>query len=201
LPGFVTGPSAFNALAHSVEALYAPGCNPVTSAIALDGVRAIHDSLPTVMHEPHNIDARSTLLYGAYLSGMSLGSTAAGLHHKMCHVLGGMFNMVHADAHSVILPHAIAFNTPSLPDEMTRLAHALGAEDDPAGALWDLATASQVPTSLAALGLGAEQLPAAAAQMAREVTVNPRPITEAALLQLLNDAHRGIRPSAAVLRH
>ncbi len=92
-----------------------------------------------------------TLLYGAYLSGMALGSTSAAFHHKICHVLGGTFNLVHADAHSVILPHAIAFNAPALPDEMARLAGALSAPaGDAAGALWDLAVASHVPTSLAA---------------------------------------------------
>ena len=115
LPPSVTGPSAFNALAHSVEALWAPGCNPITSALALEGVRAIAGSLPQAMADPTDVDARGDLLYGAALSGMALGATAAGLHHKLCHVLGGRFNLVHADAHSVILPHALAFNAPVLP--------------------------------------------------------------------------------------
>ena len=108
------------------EALYAPGNNPITSALALEGVRAIHQSLPSVMASPGDVDARGTLLYGAYLSGVALGTTSTGLHHKLCHVLGGRFNLVHADAHSVILPHAIAFNAPALPAEMARLADALG---------------------------------------------------------------------------
>ena len=163
LPTGVTGPSAFNALAHCVEALYAPGYNPVTSALALEGVRAIHRSLPTVMDRPDDLDGRTELLYGAYLAGVSLGTTGTGLHHKLCHVLGGTFNLVHADTHSVILPHAVAFNRDALPDEMARLADALGVPGgDPAGALWDLAVASHVPTSLADLGLREEDLPEAA---------------------------------------
>ena len=125
LPPQVTGPSAFNALAHSVEALYAPGHNPVINAIAMEGVRAIHRSLPIVMARPTDLPGRSDLLYGAYLSGMALGATAAAFHHKICHVLGGAFNLVHADSHSVILPHAIAFNAPALPDEMQLLGEAL----------------------------------------------------------------------------
>src|SRR5262245_34812427 len=149
LPASVTGPSAFNALAHSVEALWAPGNNPITSALALEGVRAINASLPTAMADPHDIDARGDVLYGAALSGMALGATAAGLHHKLCHVLGGRFDLVHADAHSVILPHALAYNAPVLPAEMARLAEALGVPgQDPAGALWDLAVASNVPPGL-----------------------------------------------------
>lgn len=200
LPPQVTGPSAFNALAHSVEALYAPGHNPVTSALALEGVRAIHQSLPTVMASPGDVDARGTLLYGAYLSGVALGTTSTGLHHKLCHVLGGRFNLVHADAHSVILPHAIAFNAPALPVEMARLADALGVPGgDPAGALWDLAVASKVPTRLADLTghdglLKRDDLPGAARAAAEEITVNPRPVNEADLLGILERAYEGDRP-------
>ncbi len=208
LPPQVTGPSAFNALAHSVEALYAPGHNPITSALAMEGVRAIHQSLPAVMAAPRDVAARGTLLYGAALSGMALGATAAAIHHKICHVLGGMFNLVHADAHSVILPHAVAFNASALPEEMTRLAEALGVPGgDPAAALWDLAVASKVPTRLADLhGTQADgsvgplrrgDLPAAAARMAEEITGNPRPVNEADLLGLLQRAFHGLRPDAA----
>jgi maleylacetate reductase len=200
LPPNVTGPSAFNALAHSVESLYAPGHNPITTALALEGVRAIHDSLPTVMASPGDVAARGTLLYGAYLSGVALGTTASGLHHKLCHVLGGRFNLVHADAHSVILPHAIAFNAPALPEEMARLAAALGVPDgNPASALWDLAVASNVPTRLADLKghdglLKREDLAGAAHAAAEEITVNPRPVTEADLLGILERAYEGARP-------
>ena len=195
LPTGVTGPSAFNALAHCVEALYAPGCNPVISALALEGVRAINRSLPSVMATPADLPGRSDLLYGAYLAGVSLGSTGTGLHHKLCHVLGGTFNLVHADTHSVILPHAVAFNRAALPDEMARLAEALGAPgEDPAGALWDLAEASHVPTSLAELGLTADDLPEAARRAAAEITVNPAPVDEAALAGLLQRAYDGQRP-------
>lgn len=149
LPANVTGASAFNALAHSVESLYAPGCNPITTAIALEGVRAINQSLPKVMATPTDIEARGQLLYGAAMSGITLGDTAPAFHHKICHVLGGTFGMVHADAHSVVLPHAIAFNAPALPFEMSQLASALDCRaDDVAGSLWDLAKASGVPTSL-----------------------------------------------------
>jgi maleylacetate reductase len=207
LPPEVTGPSAFNALAHSVEALYAPGCNPVTSVLALEGVRAITVSLPVVMAAPHDVEARSELLFGAYLSGMALGATSAALHHKICHVLGGLFNLVHADAHSVVLPHAVAFNAPALPEEMSRLAIALGQPGgDPAGALWDLAVASNVPTSLAELQtssgvLRREQLGEAAERAVTELASmpapgNPRPVAAADILRILHGAFIGQRPNA-----
>ena len=198
LPASVTGPSAFNALAHSVEALWATGCNPVTTALALEGVRAISRSLPTVMADGSDLAGRSDLLYGAYLSGIALGTTSAGLHHKLCHVLGGTFNLVHADAHAVVLPHVVAFNAPALPDEMARLAAALGAPgDDPAAALWDLATASAVATSLADLGLTADDLPEAAQRAAEAIGENPVPIDVDAVRGLLGRAFAGTRPEGS----
>jgi alcohol dehydrogenase class IV len=196
LPLGVTGPSACNALAHSVEALWVKEANPVTTALSLEGVRAIAASLPRVMAAPDDLEARSQLLYGAYLSGVALATTSAGLHHKITHVLGGTFNLVHADAHSVVLPHAVAFNAPVLPAEMARLAEALGTPgEDPAASLWDLATASNVPTSLAALGLEREQLAEAASRAAAEITDNPRPVDQAGLLDLLERAFDGERPA------
>jgi maleylacetate reductase len=198
LPREVTGPSACNALAHCVEALYAQGANPVTSAMALEGVRAIQRSLPVVMAAPADLPGRTDLLYGAYLAGVSLGTTSTGLHHKLCHVLGGMFGLVHADTHSVVLPHAVAFNAPALPEEMRRLAEALGASPaDEAGALWDLAVASDVPTSLAQLGLAETDLSEVAARAVGEVTVNPVPVDATALLRLLQRAYAGERPAGA----
>jgi maleylacetate reductase len=200
LPTSVTGPSAFNALAHSVEALWAPGNNPITSALALEGVRAIASSLPSVMADPTAVEGRGDLLYGAALSGMALGATAAGLHHKLCHVLGGRFDLVHADAHSVVLPHALAYNAPVLPKEMRRLADALGVPgQDPAGALWDLAVASHVPIRLSDLSgrdgpLQRDQLADAADVAAIEITVNPRPVDREALLGILERAFDGNRP-------
>ncbi|RPI11078.1 MAG: iron-containing alcohol dehydrogenase, partial [Actinobacteria bacterium] len=175
--------------------LYAPGCNPVTSAIAMEGVRAIRRSLPRVMEAPDDLDARGDVLYGAYLAGMSFGATSSGIHHKLCHVLGGKFNLVHADTHSIVLPHAVAFNAPALPDEMARLEQALGAAPgDAGGALHDLALESQVPTRLSELGLSAGDLDEAAEAAAVEITVNPVPVTVEGLARLLRDAYDGTRP-------
>ncbi len=195
LPRSVTGPSAFNALAHAVEAIYAPGHNPVVSALALEAVRAIHRALPSVMADPTDLEGRSDLLYGAYLAGVALGATAPGLHHKICHVLGGTYNLVHADAHSVVLPHAVAFNVPALTEEMARLAEALRAPGDPAGALWDLAVASSVPTTLQTLGMPYDGLDEVAQRVADEVTSNPVPVTPEGIRQLLEAAWQGSRPS------
>jgi maleylacetate reductase len=203
LPPEVTGPSAFNALAHSVEGIYAEGHNPVTTALALEAVAAIAHSLPIVMGRPADLEARGELLYGAYLSGVVLGATSAGLHHKLAHVLGGTYDLVHADAHSVLLPHVVAFNAPTLPAEFERLSAALDVPGaDPAVGLWELATASNVPTALAELksqhdgvALTPDDLAAVAQRVAAEAPPNPRPVDVDSLLALLEAAYDGRRPS------
>ena len=195
LPANVTGPSAFNSLAHCIEALYVPGHNPVTSAIALEGVRAISESLPRVMRTPLDAGSRGDLLYGAMLGGMSLGMTGSGFHHKLCHILGGKYNLVHADTHSVILPHAVAFNAPALPQEMRRLADSLGVSGgDPAVALWELAMESDIPTDLASLGLPHHGLDEVAREIVIEEKNNPVPLDEESMLRLLEAAYQGARP-------
>jgi maleylacetate reductase len=195
LPARVTGPSAFNAIAHCVEALWMPQANPVTSALAIEGVRAIAAWLPAVTAAPGDLDGRSQLQYGACLSGMALAQTGTGLHHKVCHVLGGTFNLVHADTHSVILPHALALNAPAIPEVLPRLAAALGVDaDDAAGGVWDLARAAGIPTSLAELGLAETDLAEAAERCAAEITENPIPVDRSTFDRLLADAFRGDRP-------
>ena len=195
LPARVTGPSAFNAIAHCVEALWMPQANPVTSALAIEGVRAIARALATVMSAPGDLDGRGQLQYGACLAGMSLAQTGTGLHHKVCHVLGGTFNLVHADTHSVILPHALALNAPAIPELVGRLSAALGVDvDDAPGGAWDVAKASGIPTSLAELGLAESDLDEAAARCAAEITENPVPVDRATFDRLLAAAFRGERP-------
>jgi maleylacetate reductase len=195
LPKHVTGASAFNALAHCINGLSAMGANPVTSAIALEGVRAIVESLPSVMAHPGDVEPRERLQYGAAMAGITLGDTSTGLHHKICHVLGGTFNLVHADAHSVILPHSTAFNASALPREMARLSEALGCRrGDEGGALWELAKRSDVPISLKQLGLESGQLHETAERAAKEISSNPRPVTAELLETLLKSAYAGTRP-------
>src|SRR6266704_912001 len=110
LPPRISGPSGMNAIAHCVEALYAPDANPIISLLAAEGIRALARSLPVVVKEPAHLDARADALYGAWLAGTALGATSMSIHHKLCHTLGGACNLTHADVHTVILPHATAFN-------------------------------------------------------------------------------------------
>ena len=131
LPPQVSGPSGINAMAHCVEALYAHDGNPIVTLMAAEGIRALARSLPVVVQEPDNLEARSDALYGAWLAGIVLGQAAMGVHHKLCHTLGGTFNLPHAEVHTVVLPHATAYNRDFAPDAMRIAADALGTRMTP----------------------------------------------------------------------
>jgi maleylacetate reductase len=185
--------SGMNSIAHCVEALYAQEANPIISMLAEEGIRAFAESLPVVVEEPGNLAARSRALYGAWLGGVSLGSVGVALHHKLCHTLGGSFNLPHAETHTVVLPHAVAYNSSAAGEAVGRVARALGATSA-ARALYDLASAMGAPTSLAALGLRESDLDRAADLAVQNPYYNPRPITRDAICALLRDAFEGRRP-------
>jgi maleylacetate reductase len=193
LPAAVSGPSGMNAIAHCVEALYAEDGNPLTSLIAEEGIRALASSLPVVVREPEHADARAQALYGAWLAGSALAATSMALHHKLCHVLGGSFDLPHAEVHTVILPHATAYNRAGAPAAMARIARALGADDAAAG-LYDLAASLGARLRLADLGLRASDLERAADLAAQSPYLNPCPITREGIRALLDDAFHGRRP-------
>jgi maleylacetate reductase len=193
LPPHVSGPSGINALAHSIEGLYAHDTNPITTLMAEESIRALARALPRVVREPNQLEARSDALYGAWLAGVVLGSSAMGLHHKLCHTLGGTFNLPHAAVHTVILPHALAYNRDFAPDAMRRAAAALGA-DDAARGVYDLAVSLGATTSLAALGMPYEGLDRAAELAVQNQYPNPRPLDRKAIRELLEHAYQGTRP-------
>ncbi|HET6952228.1 MAG TPA: maleylacetate reductase [Acidimicrobiales bacterium] len=195
LPPAIAGPSGVNALAHCVEALYGPGANPVVTLMALEGIRVLRRSLPAVCAAPGDLAARTEALYGAYLAAAALASGGTALHHKTCHVLGGMFGLDHGGLNAVVLGHALAYNAPAVPEVVEAVAAALGTDDAP-GALFDLAAEVGAPTSLAALGMPAGGLDAAAERVAVAAEGNVRPVDVAGARRLLGDAFAGRRPAA-----
>jgi maleylacetate reductase len=195
LPPRVSGPSGMNALAHCVEALYGPRANPVTSLLAVEGIRVLHRSLPEVCATPGDLAARTEALYGAHLGGTALATAGTGLHHRTCHVLGGMFGLDHGDTNAVVLGHALAYNAPAIPEALARIECALGRGDAP-GAVFDLAAAVQAPTSLAAIGMPAEGIDEATPRVVAEAAGNVRPPEPEGIRRMLDDAFSGRRPSA-----
>jgi alcohol dehydrogenase class IV len=199
LPADVTAASAMNALAHCVEAFYGPGANPITSLAAEAGLRAIAQNVAGAVREPSGLEARSGLLYGAYLAGSAFAVAGSGLHHKICHVLGGAYDLPHAETHSVILPQVTAFLMPALPETAALIADAIGA-DDAAQGLFDLAQSVGSPTSLGAIGFGADSLDEAIALVLEEVPAhNPRVVDEDAVRSILTGALAGTRPASVAV--
>jgi len=193
IPPQLTATSGMNAIAHCVEALYAKDANPIISLIAEEGIRALAQSLRVVVRDPGNLEARSLALYGAWLGGVSLGAVGMALHHKLCHTLGGSFNLPHAETHTVVLPHAVSYNTEAAPEAMARVAHALSADSAAVG-LYDLASDIGAPLSLASLEMKLEDLDRAADLATQNPYYNPRPVTREGIRQLLDDAYHGRRP-------
>lgn len=162
LPPGLSAASGLNALAHCVEALWAPGANPVTSLAAEEGIQVLARGLPGVVADPADLAARADALYGAYLAGSSFAAAGSGLHHKVCHVLGGAYDLPHAETHAVVLPHVLARHVAVLPDVGAQVARALGA--GPGGPVRDLVDLSRrlgAPAGLREIGLAEAALPEA----------------------------------------
>ena len=192
LPPHVSAASGMNAMAHCVEALYAHDGNPIVSMMAEEGIRALASALPRVMENPKDIDARSDALYGAWLAGCTISTTSIALHHKLCHVLGGSFNLPHAETHSIVLPHAVRYNE-SAAEAMRRIERALGKRDA-AAAIYDLEKKLRLPLRLADIGMKEQDLERAARIAADAPYPNPRKVEYAPVLELLRHAYEGVRP-------
>ena len=193
LPLAMTLTSGLNAIAHAAEGLYAPDGNPIISMMAEEGIRAIAAAMPRLVADPKDIGARGDALYGAWLCGTVLGAVSIGLHHKLCHTLGGSFNLPHAEVHTVILPHALAYNAAFAPEAMRRIARALGTTSAAAG-VFELAKTHHAPTALKDIGMPADGLDRAADLAVQTPYPNPRPLERAAIRELLQRAYEGTRP-------
>ncbi len=191
LPAAFAAASGLNALAHCVEALYAPGASPLVPVLAEEGLRVLAGALPALVADPHVVAVRGDALYGAWLGGTVLGAAAMGLHHTLAHVLGG-FGLPHAQVHAALLPYVLAANAPSAGPAVARAGRALGG--DPAGALWDLARATGAPTSLAAVGLAEDGAERAVALVVQSPPHNPAPVDAALVRSVLAAALEGRRP-------
>lgn len=192
LPSWLSAVSGVNAIAHAVEALYAQKRNPIIELMAQEGVRALAASLPELMATPDSPEARSQALYGAWLCGICLGSVGMSLHHKLCHVVGGSFDLPHAQTHTIILPHALAYNAPAVPEAMRRLADALPNSDgDAIKGLNVLLDRLKVQRGLKELGMKEEDVDKAADLAVTNAYWNPRKLERDPVRELLRRAWAG----------
>jgi len=194
LPPALSAASGMNAIAHSVEALYSHEGNPIVSLMAEEGIRALASALPKIVDSPENLEARSDALYGAWLCGIALGAAGMALHHKLCHVLGGSFNLPHAETHSIVLPHAVRYNRDAAPEAMRRIERAIGAADA-AGGIFDLERKLRLPMKLSDIGMKEADLERAARIATEAPYPNPRKVEYAPVLELLRNAYAGRMPA------
>jgi maleylacetate reductase len=195
LPVDISTTSAFNAIAHAAEALYARDANPITSLMAEEAIRAIAAALPRLRAGPSDLDVRGRLLSGAWLAGTVLATVGMALHHRICHVLGGRLDLPHAATHTVVLPHALAYNAGAVPEAMARIAAALGigGDDAPSG-LYALARETGAPTSLRELGVNDGDIDPVVDAVVARAGWNPRPVEPDGIRTLLNRALNGKPP-------
>jgi maleylacetate reductase len=194
MPAHLSVVSGMNAVAHAVEAMYAKDGNPLTSLLAEQGIGAFARALPLIVADRQHQEARSDALFGAWACGNCLGTVGMALHHKLCHTLGGSFDLPHAETHTVILPHVASFNSSAAPRALARVARALGV-DRAGGGLFDLARQLGAPTSLKAIGMSESNLDRAAELATAAPYWNPRPVNLDGIRALLDDAFHGRRPS------
>ena len=193
LPPAVSAASGMNAIAHCVEALYSHDGNPIVSLMAEEGIRALSKSLPSIIRDPKNLESRSEALYGAWLAGATISTTSVALHHKLCHVLGGL-GLPHAETHAIVLPHAVRYNYDAAREAMARAERALGAQ--PAfQAIYELEAKLGIPMKLSGIGMKEADLERAARIATEAPYPNPRKVVYAPVLELLRNAYEGRRPS------
>ncbi len=190
LPARTTAASGMNAMAHCIEALYSQQRNPITTIIATEGLRELGWAIPRAVDAPNDLDARTRALYGAFLAGTALGTVGMALHHKLCHTLGGSFDLPHAETHSIVLAHVVRYNEVAAAPEMALAARAFGSEDA-AQTLFAMLSRMKLPTSLRELGLPASALDRAADLATQNPYYNPRPIDRPSIRALLDDAYHG----------
>jgi maleylacetate reductase len=193
LPTGMSVTSGINAIAHSAEGLYGVDSNPIMDLMAREGIAAMARALPAIRRNPSDIDARSAALYGAWLCGTVMSNVGMALHHKLCHTLGGTFMLPHAETHTVVLPHALAYNAAAAPQAMRAIAAALGADQAGQG-VFDLAKDNGAPVALRELGMKEADLDKACDIAMLTPYANPRPLERTAIRQLLQRAFDGERP-------
>jgi maleylacetate reductase len=197
LPPAVVGPSGINALAHCAEAMWADNADPITDVLALDGARRLHRHLPAA-YESTEMGPRGQVLIAACLAGIALGTVGTSFHHALCHLLGGMFDVPHAETHAIVLPYAISYLQPTVPEAAARLADAMDTEPDLlARHVWTLARSVGTPQGLQAIGITERQIDLAATAAVERKLNSPRPLEHDALHAVLHRAWTGQPPPKA----
>lgn len=191
LPGRLATASGLNAVAHAVDGMWAPRADPINTALGAEGLRALIPGLRALNSNPDDLEAREQILYGAYLAAVAFASAGSGIHHKICHVLGGAYRLSHAEMHAILLPYVTSFNASAAPGANARLREILDCKNVATG-LYELRKELGVADSLADLGLKEEDIPDAARLAFEAIPAsNPRPFTYADIMGIIHGAWSG----------
>ncbi|MEY3710075.1 MAG: hypothetical protein RIQ67_1715 [Pseudomonadota bacterium] len=198
LPATLAGPSGLNAMAQADVNVAGRTLSPIVATMALEAIRVLAGSLPRIIEAPEDMEARSQALYGACLAGGALGTGATGLHHRLCHTFGGTFNTPHAETHTILLPHSVAYNAQAAAEGTRLIAEALGTKNA-ANGLFALAKKVGAPTALKEIGIHEKDLDKAAAIATETPINNPEPVTQKRIRELLQNAWEGESPASISL--
>lgn len=195
LPVALSVASGLNGIAHCVDALWAPRADPINAALGAEAIRALAAGLRGIVADPQSLAGRDDALYGAYLAAVSFASAGSGLHHKICHALGGTYGLPHAQTHAIVLPYVTAFNVDAAPGAARRLQAAFGA-DDPLAGLVALRDELGAPRALRDLGFAESAIDEAASIILPSVPPsNPRPVDAGDLARIIRAAWAGTDPA------
>jgi maleylacetate reductase len=198
LPIRETATTGMNALAHCIEALYVPKSNPLSTQLALTGIDMLYRALTKLADSPTDLQARTQAGYGATIGGLMVNWVGIGMHHRICHVLGGRFEVPHGESNCVVLPHVLAYNASAIPEACAAMESVMGVH--PAVALHRLARDLGAPASLSDLGVPADSIAAIAVESLHHIDHNPLPVDEAAVLKLMQAVWTGQEPSVTQAR-
>jgi maleylacetate reductase len=191
LPRAETVGTAMNALAHCAEALYTKGRNDTADALALGGAALIAETLPRVVAEPRDPQARTELLRGAANAGEALALAGLALAHAIAQALGGRYGLPHGAMNALALPPTLRFNAGLAPEAVARLGAAIGAAEDPAGMVEALGRLGGFER-LSDFGVPEDELAEVAEVAAGRAgnRNNPRPATPAEIEDILHQIYR-----------
>lgn len=189
LPARELGSIGINAWAHAIEARYARTAHALGGAAAAEAGRTLPPLLRrAAMHRDPLL--HRALFESAHLAGFALDTRSMGLHHAVCHVIGGLTRIPHGIVNAIVLPHAVRANARLAPNAVGAAAEACGVADLAAEAE-AIAHAYALPRTFAELG-APDDLPERALPRVLEQPLlqnNPAPPDEATVRELLRNAY------------
>lgn len=190
LPKPITAATGMDAFIHSLESYISTKANPISDMFAMESMRLIGANLVEAYENGQSLKAREAMLLGSMYGGLALTAAGTAAVHALAYPLGGMFNITHGVANSMLLPHVMAFNLDAIVDRLANVARALdiaqhGDSDEVAAdkllvRIHEWTAAIAIPQDLRVFGVSVDHLDAlavAASKVKRLLGNNPKPLS------------------------